>query len=380
VPEAPSIWRSTFVKHLQRNIDADLVDFDQCSAGAESKKPTCLMAVNLPQLRSALRSLPGQGFCAHGRKGHKAVLKGLAEDGTWRTAPAKQYPSGMCNAVSDAVLAFVQNSVNHNSPGDRLDLPSNVSPFYTPLDPYCAEHTFGAYGQDFAFGKIDKDGKAQHGKHRRTTHKPWLLPQNLAPGDALPTAVALPAAPPAPAGNDPALAYLNLTDAQIDRIAENRRRALEIRRKRRLDWLHTFSRVSHVSASPENVEQTIRSIPRVRTGATVRSRFVFGGKPKSSAPSMDLVTLHRPSSTDIASSSHLTFAPKEPTGLAPLSHLSSPHDQAIVCHHEHETFVPMEPTGLASSSHLSSPHDQAPMRHHDHDAPLSPCTGTEGQL
>jgi len=348
VPEAPSIWRSTFVRHLQHNLDADLVDFDQCSTGADSKKPTCLMAVNLPQLRPVLRSLPGQGFCAHGRNGHKAVLKGLAEDGTWRTAPAKQYPSGMCNAVSDAVLAFVQNAVNHDSPGVRQDLPSNVSPFYTPLDPYCAEHTLGAYGQDFAPVKTDNCSKAQHGKYRRPTHKPWLLPQSLAPGDALPMAVAPPAAPPAPAGDDPALAYLNLTDAQIDRIAENRRRALEIRRRRRLDWLHTFSRVSHVSASPENVEQTIRSIPRVRTGATVRSRFVFGGKPKSSDASRDMVTLHHPPSTDLASSSHLTFAPTEPTGMAPLSHLSSPHDLAPMCHH-------------------------------DHDVPGLPCTGTEGQ-
>jgi len=348
VPEAPSIWRSSFIEHFKQHMRADLVNFDQCATGADSKKPTCLMSINLPSLRTVFRSLPCQGFCGHGRKGHKATLKGLAEDGTWRTAPAKQYPSGMCSAISDAVLDFILQRVNQHEPGDRQEIPLKVSPFYTPLDPYCAEHTLGAYGQDFALNEAGNGNKAQHGKYRKSTHKPWLLPQNLVTEDALPMAVAPPAAPPAPAGDDPSLAYLNLTDAQIDRIAENRRKALEIRRNRRLDWLHTFSRVSHVSASPENVEQTIRSVPRVRTGATVRSRFVFGGKPKPSAPLRDMVSAHHPSSSDLASLSHQSFAPTELIGQAPLSHLSSPHDQAPMCHH-------------------------------DHDAPNLPCTGTERQ-
>ena len=73
VPEAPSIWRSSFVKHIKAQLGADCLDFDQCSAGADSRKPTCLLSVNLPQLRTAFRALPGLGFCTHGRTPHKAT-------------------------------------------------------------------------------------------------------------------------------------------------------------------------------------------------------------------------------------------------------------------------------------------------------------------
>jgi len=309
VPEAPSIWRSTFINHFKQHLAADLVNFDQCATGADSKKPTCLMAINLPYLRSTFRALPGQGFCSHGRRAHKATLKGLAEDGTWRTAPAKQYPSGMCSAVSDAVVEFVLQRVHQYEPGDRHELPATVSPFYTPLDPYCAEHTLGAYGQDFA-NRDTGTNKAQNGKSRKSTHKPWLLPKSTEQDGALPTAVAPPAVTPAPAGDDPALAYLNLTDAQIDRIAENRRKALNIRRQRRLDWLHSYSHVSHVTASPDRVEPVVRVAPCIRTGATVRSRFYFGGRPKA------------PIQADLAPQSHLTFP-----DLAPPSHLNVSHHQ-----------------------------------------------------
>jgi len=268
-------------------LDADLVDFDQCSAGAESKKPTCLMAVNLPQLRPVLRSLPGQGFCAHGRKGHKAVLKGLAEDGTWRTAPAKQYPSGMCNAVSDAVLEFILSAVNHTMPGERQDLPPNVSPFYTPLDPYCAEHTLGAYGQDFHASKAASSKSRYRG---RPTQKPWLLPKNATVSTDRTTAPVPVANNPVPTSsdNEHSLAYLSLTDAQIDRIAVNRARAIEIRRTKRLDWLRAFSEVSHVPSSPDHhIDPVVRTLQSIRSGSTLRNRFVFGRtRPKDALAAM----------------------------------------------------------------------------------------------
>jgi len=242
------------------------------------------MAINLPQLRPVMRALPGQGFCVHGRKGHKATLKGLADDGTWKTAPAKQYPSGMCSAVSDAVLQFVLSNVNHLSPGDRHDLPADTSRFYTPLDPYCPEHTLGAYGLDFNASKAGDKSKsnAQKGSYRgRSTQKPWLLPKNVVQSSDSTTA-------PGPADNnnssshsagasEPSLAYLSLTDAQIDRIAENRRRAVEIRRTKRLDWLRNFSEVSHVASSPDHhIDPVVRPLLSIRSGATLRNRFVFG--------------------------------------------------------------------------------------------------------
>jgi len=365
VPEAPSIWRSTFVQHFKQHLGADLVNFDQCATGADSKKPTCLMSINMPFLRTVFRSLPGQGFCGHGRKGHKATLKGLAEDGTWKTAPAKQYPSGMCSAISDAVIEFIQQRVNQVAPGERHELPPHIAPFYTPLDPYCAEHTLGAYGLDFA---SKNNNKGRNGKARRPTQKPWLLPARDHTADAPPMAV-VPTLVPAPVTEDPSSAYLSLTDAQIDRIAENRRRALQIRHQKRLDWLQNFSRVSHVSASPENIEQIVRRAPQVRTGATMRTRFFFGGKPKPRAtvPPEDPVSANRSSHTDLH-----TSATMEPTSLAQPCHSSCtniPFASADMASLSLPSHGPVEPIGVAHLCHQSSTRD----------APGLPCTGTEGQ-
>ena len=371
VPEAPSIWRSTFVKHLQTHLAADCVDFDQCSTGADSKKPTCLMAINLPTLRTTLRALPAQGFCNHGRKAHKA-LKGLAEDGTWRTAPAKQYPSGMCESISQPVIDFIQMNVAQAEPGSRHDLPAGISSFYTPLDPYCAEHTLGAYGQDFA--KSGNDSKAQNGR-RRSTHKPWLLPQTVA-SSAPPMAVVLHDEPPGSPQNDPSLAYLQLTDAQIDRIARNRLRAQEIRRQKRLDWLHTFAQVTHISASPDRVEQLVRPAPRISSGATVRTRFFFGGKPKAPFQT-DLAPMSHPQQSDVAPQSHLSTvqaiqshlpsAAPPSLGPAPQRHpmMTDPASQS----HHH-------PAELATQSHLPLP-DRLASLCHPNVSHRKPCTATE---
>jgi len=267
VPEAPSIWRSSFIRHLKDHCQADMLDFDQCTAGADSRKPTCLMSVHLPQLRVAFRALPGRGFCTHGRKPHKATLKGLAEDGTWRTAPAKQYPSTMCRTISTAVTEYVIAKVRQDHTGDHCNLPKDTCNFYTPLDPYNPDQVIGAYGLDFATSKQARTG-------RKTRPKPWAKPTGGS------TAVEPPSVPEAgPDAGQPNTGSptVTLTDAQIARIAANRAKALQIRQARRLDWLHTFTEVSHLVASPEqHIDPVIRAVQSIRTGATLRSRFAFG--------------------------------------------------------------------------------------------------------
>jgi len=268
VPEAPSIWRSSFVLHLRDHLGVGLLDFDQCSAGADSRKPTCLMSVNLPQLCSAFRALPGRGFCTHGRQPHKATLKGLAADGTWRTAPAKQYPSDMCKTAGIAITGFVTDRVVQPAPGSLLELPADTSPFFIPLDPYNLDQVLGAYGLDFA----NAGGGGKSKSKTRFKPRPWLQPKP--PEHASHTEDAHSVQADAP--------VTVLTDAQIDRIATNRARALRVRHERRLHWLQTFTDVTHVPRSPmHHIDPIARPAAILRTGATIRSRFAFGGiKPK----------------------------------------------------------------------------------------------------
>ena len=70
--------------------------------------------------------------------------------GLWRTAPAKQYPSRMCEKIADGAAEYVIEIVNQENPGTFDDAETEIAAFYTPLDPYNLEQVFGAYGQDCA--------------------------------------------------------------------------------------------------------------------------------------------------------------------------------------------------------------------------------------
>jgi len=89
-----------------------------------------------------------------------------------------------------------------------------------------------------------------------------------------------------------------LTEEQQNRIAANRNRALEIRREKRLQWLHNFSTVSHVAASPDQIEQIVRPFSvqhSVRTGSTLRNRFAFGRVKQAAAVAATAATRAFPS-------------------------------------------------------------------------------------
>ena len=115
---------------------AQLLHLDQCTVGAASKKPTSLLATNLPTLESELRRLPGGGFCCH-PQGHAASL-GLTRlpDGRTRfmTAPLKEYPPRLCKALATSILIEWRWSICDWTP--ELDLPTDFAPIFQPLDPY----------------------------------------------------------------------------------------------------------------------------------------------------------------------------------------------------------------------------------------------------
>ena len=66
--------------------------------GQISRKPTSLLCIHAPTIKTAITNLPNQGRCNHGYGAHQALL-GQNGDGTWRSAEAKTYPSDMAGAI-----------------------------------------------------------------------------------------------------------------------------------------------------------------------------------------------------------------------------------------------------------------------------------------
>ena len=103
--QAARVWAHPAVRALRLLRCCGVTSFDQCVFGAPALKPTTILHLRLPEFRSAVFTLGRMGRCLHGAGAH-SQLKGLEEDGkTFRTARCKIYPSGLNQALADAVQA-----------------------------------------------------------------------------------------------------------------------------------------------------------------------------------------------------------------------------------------------------------------------------------
>ena len=108
VPDSPTIWKLDQVAALLKHPKVEAVSFDQCEHSSLARKPTTLMALRLPTLKTKLRDTQGLGRCSHGK--HKP-LRGKGKDGKWSTAIAKEYPRGMCTIIAEAIMDFVRGKL-----------------------------------------------------------------------------------------------------------------------------------------------------------------------------------------------------------------------------------------------------------------------------
>ena len=134
-----SSWLLDETRHLLARPGVDLVTFDQCMTGQISRKPTSLMCVHAPTVRDVITSLPNRGRCNHGFGAHDALL-GQNEDGTWRSAAAKTYPSDMCRRLATALLRAIADRWTQHGGLTGWHLPDDYAQFYVPLDPYKEFH------------------------------------------------------------------------------------------------------------------------------------------------------------------------------------------------------------------------------------------------
>ena len=111
------------------------VDFDQCTQGAKSVKPTSLMGIYLETLGGRLRSAGNSGRC--NCAGGHTTLRGRGADGAWNTAPAKQYPADLCGELAAAFYDAIRSRWSDiDGEADFTDLTEDEMELFMPLDPF----------------------------------------------------------------------------------------------------------------------------------------------------------------------------------------------------------------------------------------------------
>eukprot|EP00435_Cladocopium_sp_Y103_P012767 s1935_g3.t1 len=102
----PSIWTLPAFRHLARLQCVEIVTFDQCLLGHESRKPTTLLLLRMRRTSDLLRARGLGGRCNHNFR-HQA-LKGRDEEGNFRTSSAKIYPILLNEILAQGVLHHVK--------------------------------------------------------------------------------------------------------------------------------------------------------------------------------------------------------------------------------------------------------------------------------
>ena len=102
-----SIWRLREMKLLRTLECVAITSFDQCTVGADAKKPTTVLHVRLPSLREALQASGHRGRCNHGPNAH-VPMAGRDGTGQFHTARAKIYPPGLNAAIAKAIFDYAQ--------------------------------------------------------------------------------------------------------------------------------------------------------------------------------------------------------------------------------------------------------------------------------
>ncbi|CAE8628718.1 unnamed protein product, partial [Polarella glacialis] len=100
---APSIWKLDETKLLAGADSSEILTFNQSIHGSVGSKPTSLLCLRLPTLRYYVRRAQCDFVPCVRRPGG---LIGRADDGSWRTAPAKEYPPSLCRAIARAMVAL----------------------------------------------------------------------------------------------------------------------------------------------------------------------------------------------------------------------------------------------------------------------------------
>ena len=165
-PRRQGIPSSAFLPEmvaLRARSGAGRVCIDQACFGAISRKPTTLTFVNCDALPDTVYARADRGRAPASWRGES--LMGRSADGGWKTAPAKQYPPGLCHLLASAAATQVARLLPDferpsaaplcTVPAELADSWPEVAHFYLPLDPYCEAHQWGQFGLDCPAARRD---------------------------------------------------------------------------------------------------------------------------------------------------------------------------------------------------------------------------------
>ena len=99
----PSIWITAWLTDFMEAAKALVLDLDQCMYGQAARKRTRVMLFGLPPPAKVLAKKLLKKQCNHTR--HQMVLTGKFEDGTFKTSISQVYPSGLCKALAQVIMA-----------------------------------------------------------------------------------------------------------------------------------------------------------------------------------------------------------------------------------------------------------------------------------
>ena len=115
---AASSWLLPEIQHISTLPDVTIVHLDQCMLGQIAVKPTTLFCVRAEHTATLINQVPNACRCNHHAGYHQPdELLGRNEDGTWKTAKAKTYPSTPPTCADYLHVHFTtqSNEYGHNT-------------------------------------------------------------------------------------------------------------------------------------------------------------------------------------------------------------------------------------------------------------------------
>ena len=143
MPQAPSSWLLPELEYFADLPNCEAHHVDQCMLGAPNKKPTTLLCLQVKCIH-ILKQTPTTCDQQHQ---HATTLRGVDDNELFRTAPAKQYPRGMCSLLAKLAHGqFLAACRAMPPPPPLLEefAQSVLAQFYIPTDPYLEAQSFGA--------------------------------------------------------------------------------------------------------------------------------------------------------------------------------------------------------------------------------------------
>ena len=154
VRTAASIWKLSYTRFLQKTPAIQTHTFDQDVHGQISRKPTTFMCLRLATIRQYLYSYQGGE-----KKLPQGPLIGKSADGTFKSAPAKEYPESLNRAIALAIKDTLDSNLlgrqSHYPTDHEIDEVTLHHALFQQFDPYNPE----------AFQKMHADYLAAGGKH-----------------------------------------------------------------------------------------------------------------------------------------------------------------------------------------------------------------------